>query len=187
MAIMPSLYTLSGLEAETGITRRKLGQLLATTPPEGTSERDQPAWRIKTVLRLKELEEGQGLNPIAEKARLDKARADIAEIELSKRRGETVALSSVASMWGDMLINLKTRLRSIPTKAAPLVAAEADADECKDILSKFVDEALTELVENPDYGQAEDSGDLETGDPELEAAAAPDSQPMGGRAPEAIV
>lgn len=186
MAIIPGLYTISGLQAELGVTARKLGEVLATVPPEGGTDK-RPTWRIKTALAALGKEDGQGLNPAAEKARLDKARADIAEIELEKRRGETVSLSAVGQVWSDIFVNLKTRIRSIPTKAAPLVAAETKPEECKEILSKFIDEALTELAENPDYGFGETTGDAEDGGAEFEAAAAPDGERVGRRQQETIV
>lgn len=186
MALVPGLYTISGLQAELGITARKLGEVLATVPAEGgTSQR--PTWRIKTVLAALAKEQGEGLNPAAEKARLDKARADIAEIELEKRRGDVASLLVVAQTWADFCINVKTRLRSIPTKAAPLLAAESRAEDCKDILNKFIDEALTELAESPIYGQEEGSGDAEDGGDEPEAAAEADRQPVGRRKQKAVV
>lgn len=186
MAVKPSLYTISGLQAELGITARKLGDILATVPAEGGTDR-RPTWRIKTVLAAIAADEGRGLNPAAEKARLDKARADIAEIELEKRRGETVTVSAVAQVWSDICTNLKTRLRSIPTKAAPMLAAEKRAEDCKDILSKFIDEALTELADDPDYGLGEGPGDLETDIADPEAASPADGKRVGRRPSEAIV
>lgn len=187
MAVVPSLYTISGLEAEIGVSRRKLGQVLASIPPDGRADRDLPTWRIKTVLAALAAEEGKGLNPAAEKARLDKTRADIAEIELDKRRGDVASLTVVAQVWGDFCNNIKNRLRSIPTKAAPLVAAETQAETCKDILNRLIDEALSELAEQPAYGLPESPPDAEAGADEAEAPAEVDRQPVGRREPKALV
>lgn len=186
MAIRAGLYTISGLEAELGINRRKLGQALSTVPPEGGTEQ-RPEWRIKTVLAALAKEDGVALNPQAEKARLDKARADIAEIELDKRRGDVASLMVVSQVWADICINLKTRLRAIPTKAAPLLAAASQAEECKEILSTFIDEALTELAENLVYGLEESPADGADDLDEPEAAAASDGERVGRRKPAALV
>ena len=47
--------------------------------------------------------------------------------------------------WDDVLSALKGKLLSVPTKAAPVVAAEIEAGSCQRILEDLINEALEEL------------------------------------------
>lgn len=82
-----------------------------------------------------------------EEARAKKvaAEAEITELELAKVRGELVVASDVVSAWIDTLMSLKAKLNSLPSKAAPLVAAEDEASVCQNVLDELVREALEEL------------------------------------------
>lgn len=73
------------------------------------------------------------------------AEAEIAELELKKIHGELVIADDVVSAWTDVLGSVKARLLSIPTKAAPVVAAESNAGMCQNILEDLITEALEEL------------------------------------------
>jgi len=73
------------------------------------------------------------------------AEAEISELELDKIKGALVLAEDVAKAWMDVLGALKGKLLSIPTKAAPIVAAESDAAMCQSILEDTINEALQEL------------------------------------------
>ena len=73
------------------------------------------------------------------------AEAEIAELELAKVRGELVVAADVVKAWDDVLSALKGKLLSVPTKAAPVVAAETEAGSCQKILEDLINEALEEL------------------------------------------
>lgn len=55
------------------------------------------------------------------------AEAEISELELDKIKGSLVLAEDVTKAWMDVLGAVKGKLLSIPTKAAPIVAAESDA------------------------------------------------------------
>jgi len=86
-------------------------------------------------------------NPEYEEARARKvaAEAEITQLELAKVRGELVVAEDVGSAWSDTLSSLKAKLISIPSKAAPIVAAEDEAGICQKIIEDLVREALEEL------------------------------------------
>lgn len=73
------------------------------------------------------------------------AEAEIAELELAKIRGELVQAEDVVSAWEDVLAAAKAKFLSIPTKAAPIAAAESEAGACQKILEDLVHEALQEF------------------------------------------
>lgn len=73
------------------------------------------------------------------------AEAEIAELELAKIKGVLVVAEDVVKAWEDVLGAFKGKLLSIPSKAAPIVAAELEAGICQKILDDLVEEALTEL------------------------------------------
>ena len=86
-------------------------------------------------------------NPDYEEARARKvaAEAEITELELAKVRGELVVAEDVVSAWSDTLSSLKAKMVSIPSKAAPIVAAEDSAGGCQQVLEDLIKEALEEL------------------------------------------
>lgn len=85
----------------------------------------------------------------SDKARLVKARADIAEFEAGLLEGELVRVSDVEAADAEKVSRFKARALSIPSKAAPLVAQESRPDVCQEIVQTFVFEALAELSEIP--------------------------------------
>ena len=79
------------------------------------------------------------------RARKVAAEAEITELELAKVRGELVVAEDVVSAWSDTLSSLKAKMVSIPSKAAPIVAAEDSAGGCQQVLEDLIREALEEL------------------------------------------
>tara|TARA_R110002153_G_scaffold224722_1_gene377401 strand:+ start:197 stop:628 length:432 start_codon:yes stop_codon:yes gene_type:complete len=73
------------------------------------------------------------------------AEAEVAELTLQQIHGELVVASDVVSAWEDVLAALKSKITSIPVKAAPVVAAESNTNSCKLVLEDLVNEALEEL------------------------------------------
>lgn len=82
-----------------------------------------------------------------EKARLTKLQADKAQLEVETMSSNLVSADQVAQEWFQIITNCKTRLLSVPTKAAPIVAAESEAGSVQVIIEKLMREALEELTE----------------------------------------
>jgi len=90
---------------------------------------------------------GQANNPQQEKARLDKLRADKVELDLQVMRKELVEVEAVAKAWTDMAFALKTRIMTIPTRAAPLVFGCKTIPQVKAELEELFIEVLNELAD----------------------------------------
>ena len=73
------------------------------------------------------------------------AEAEIAELELAKVKGDLVTAEDVVTAWEDVLGAVKGKLLSIPTKAAPIIAAESEPAVCQRICEDLILEALEEL------------------------------------------
>lgn len=82
----------------------------------------------------------------AEKARLDAARADLAEQELSKRSGELIETSEVKQRWAGMALSWKERIRSVPVVALSRVPGFTKA--MAKPLAELIDSTLIELADN---------------------------------------
>lgn len=102
------------------------------------------------------------------KARDDEQTKDLAEIKLkteqekwkheqAKRRKTEIQVdilqrkvhyaSDVELFWNAMCVNIKNRLKALPTRAAPLLLEMEDKQEIKSILQGEVESALNELAE----------------------------------------
>jgi len=66
-------------------------------------------------------------------------------MELAKVRNQLVLVEDVVKAWTDTLANLKAKLTSIPSKAAPMVASESETGIIQSMLSDLMNEALEEL------------------------------------------
>ena len=117
------------------------------------------------------------------RARKVAAEAEITELELAKVRGELVVADDVVTAWSDTLSSLKAKLVSIPSKAAPIVAAEDSAGGCQQVLDELIREALEELSNyDPKIDAANTqrtSGSPEESDVSSEAASAPKRKRVG--------
>ena len=117
------------------------------------------------------------------RARKVAAEAEITELELAKVRGELVVAEDVVSAWSDTLSSLKAKMVSIPSKAAPIVAAEDSAGGCQQVLEDLIREALEELSNyDPKIDAANTqrtTATLEEGDASSEATSAPKRKRVG--------
>jgi hypothetical protein len=80
------------------------------------------------------------------KARLIKARADQAVMETERQSGQLIPAAEVKAGWIAIVTMFKQRALAIPTRAAPLVAVEADVSTCHEIIEGLMWEALSELA-----------------------------------------
>lgn len=117
-----------------------------------------------------------------EKARLTKIQADKAQLELDEMARSLVKAEEVSREWYNAVTDCKGRLLSIPSKAAPIVAAETSAGACKKIIDDLVFEALEELGS---YGNREREEADPEGDDSVEAATEDDGEQLGGSKPKA--
>lgn len=117
----------------------------------------------------------------SEKTRLVRLQADRAELEVSEMAGDLVRSQDVSREWYNAVSDCKGRLLSIPTKAAPIVAAETSAGACKKIIDDLVFEALEELGS---YGNSEREEADHQGHDSVEATTEADGEQLGGSKPK---
>jgi len=89
----------------------------------------------------------KGENYQEEKARLTKLQADKAELEVESMSANLVPADDVSRHWYQIITDCKNRLLTVPSKAAPIVAAETEAGMVQDIIDDLMREALEELTE----------------------------------------
>jgi hypothetical protein len=92
---------------------------------------------------------GKTKSAAEEKARLDKLRADKVEMEIAIAKAELMNPEEAMEAWSKVIQAARSRILSIPTKAAPLLIGTKSAGEAQNILQRLVNEALKELA-NPD-------------------------------------
>lgn len=92
---------------------------------------------------LKGLSEAE---PIDHKGRLDRAKADKAEMEVINLRGQLLDRDSVVFVVNNAFTIVKTRLLGIPIKMAQILAVSDDPNVIREELSREIREALEELA-----------------------------------------
>jgi hypothetical protein len=130
MAMLPRLWSLSGLSVELGIDRRTLAAQLASVPPDGkTGTRD--GWRLTTVLaalgwgkpaRTKGARVSGNADYERWRARWMKQRALDSEREALVRQGALVErepyTAALKEGWVRALLQARTRFLGVPSKFA---------------------------------------------------------------------
>ena len=84
-----------------------------------------------------------------ERARLIKAKADLAEMEADGRRGELLPAEAVEAAWTAVLARLRARLLVLPDRLAPLCVEETTIAGVRDQIRKAVREALARETGGP--------------------------------------
>jgi phage terminase Nu1 subunit (DNA packaging protein) len=93
-----------------------------------------------------------------EKAIHERVKRHISELKLQVMKGDLHKSEDVERVMADMLISIKTKLLSMPTKLAPILAARSDIEFIKNTINREVLEALNELKEyNPKEFYSDDT------------------------------
>ena len=87
-----------------------------------------------------------GAEPLTDKAREQKANADIAEIEAARLAGRTMDRGEVVATWSAFLGRLRESIRGIPHRAAPRIEPGMILAEVEAIIQKEVDQTLRDVV-----------------------------------------
>lgn len=122
-----------------GITQRRINQLaedkIITRQPEGDFILPEAIAEFYSF----KFQNEEAVDYMAEKAKHEAAKRQLAEIELAKRRNEVHEAEDVEAVMTDMLVNLRSQLLGIPTKMAPILANRDQG---------FVDKALTDEIQS---------------------------------------
>lgn len=77
-----------------------------------------------------------------EKARLTKAQAEIAEIELAQKRGELAPVADFEKATEAIMRTIRTNMMNIPQRAVTRLLGETDETTFKDVLRDEIRQAL---------------------------------------------
>lgn len=116
-------------------------------------------------------EDPEGINYNDEKAKHERAKRKLAELELAEKEGELIQVGEVEQLLSKMIGLFKSRCQTIPTKVAPLVQYEQELPKITVILKKEVAEALQELSDQyRDFAKkmGQEEGLEESEDPEAD-------------------
>lgn len=121
-----------------------------------------------------------------ERARLVKAKADLAEMEASQMRGDLLSAPDVKVAWTEIVALMRARLLVLPDKIAPVVHETTSLNQAKDVIKKAIHEVLTEIAEtNVEITPHVDRNDSSEGNGDGSAGsdsttAGSDRKPVGG-------
>jgi Mn-dependent DtxR family transcriptional regulator len=82
----------------------------------------------------------------AHRARLYKGRADITEVQAAALKGQFHDAQCIAEVMSEKIASARARLLALPTVAGPQVADLSEANECVDVLTELVHDALSDLT-----------------------------------------
>ncbi len=180
MALQAQLWSLNALSTELDRDRRSLARRLEDlTPDEQVKHagRQIKRWRLRRVLAHLDAQTTTVLDLNQERARLAKIQAEKIEFEVARLRGSLLDADAVERALSRVIVDLRTRLLALPTKAAPLLMGCRTIPRLKDELERQVHDALRELADTDVTRYL-----VELGDEQTAPAAEDDNKPVGGRA-----
>ncbi len=136
-----------------GFTRQRINQLAK----DGVLEKQAPG-RFLLLLNFKkyvdylrvgqvEEEEGATAQYWEEKALHEKAKREMAELNLARKRNQLHEASDVEFALTNMLVAFRSRILGIPQKVAPIIIGLTSLAEIMESINTELLEALTELSE----------------------------------------
>lgn len=136
------VLSVNALALQIGKDRRTIAAALQGVKSEGKTSQGFPGWTMKTALAALQA----GGSGQVERARLDRARAELAELDLRRKREELVEASEVDEMMQRVASTVRMRLLAVPSAVAP-VAAFKSAAAVEAIVRTAIDDALHALTE----------------------------------------
>lgn len=127
------------------ITTRRVNQLVAEDVISREAEGDFVlSSAIAAYYDYKYSNGNEAIDFMAEKALHEKAKRQLAELELRKRNNEVHEAADVEMVMTDMLTNLRSQLLGLPAKMAPQLA-NRDKDYIDNVLADEIHTRLGEL------------------------------------------
>jgi phage terminase Nu1 subunit (DNA packaging protein) len=143
--------SLTQLSEVTGAARATVRRRLAKAGLRPQRQNGRTTWydapaAIEIILGV-----GDDLNPRAEKARLDRARADMAEFQLAERRNQVAPRAEIRRTWTAMTATWTRVIGLIPERAREQI--EDFTEPMAKKLGEMLDATLVEI----DDGRADDA------------------------------
>ena len=163
--------TQTQLSRALGVSKQRVGQLI----DEGIVVRDEFATNGQ-VLLFESLQNyflsknvgGDNVNFWKERGLHERAKRELAELKLSKSRGEVYAAETVENVLIELLTNFRSKLLGLPSKYATQLEGK-NRDEIYTALTSAIEEELAELSEgvktsNYDEDEPPTDGEITGGD-----------------------
>jgi hypothetical protein len=127
-----------------GVSCRRVNQLLKDGIFEKTKDgKIHVASAILKYVRFKQRNQS-ALDFLGEKTLHEKAKRELAEMQVMTRRNELHDAAAVEQVMGAMLANVRTRLLGLGAALAPLLAGKPK-EEASEIINSSIEEVLGEL------------------------------------------
>ena len=91
--------------------------------------------------------DGKGGEYWDSRSRREKAEAAIAEMKESEMRGLLIRADAVRSAWSTKISSVRDALLQIPSRVAPVLAAETEIDRVTELLEAELRQALVQLAD----------------------------------------
>jgi len=183
-ALIPVAAETAAAHLDLSVTRFNDLVRQGVLPKDGRARFDIDAVRIAYIRHIRDIAGGKksGVDApelTAERARLARAQADKAEMEVAALEGKLVPAESVEKIWTALATSFRSRMVAMPGKLAHQLAAIQNPAEAEAFIRKSIYEALDELSNfTPQQcGAAIDSPESSQPD---ETAATTQSEPVGG-------
>jgi len=141
---MDNWVSQSQVAREVGCSQQYISLLIK----QGLSSNSKKQVRKKDVVaRLgKDNKKNNGFDYWFEKARHEKIKADLAELELAEKNRELISQNLIEEHLTKIFISIRQRLLSLPTKAAPMLHTKKTIHYVKKYLETEIDQILSELA-----------------------------------------
>jgi phage terminase Nu1 subunit (DNA packaging protein) len=177
--------TLSWLAVELRIDRRTLARELEGLPPDTVSQgkgRADRRWLLARVVEhLRGNSQGDGYDAEAELGRLRFEQANKTALENAVRSGQLLDVGLVYRAWEMLLVGIRARMLSVPTKLAAELAVIQDSNAIRSRLTDEITEILAEAAAHRAEPADLDGPDIDESGGEDSAAATPADRKRVGR------
>lgn len=134
----------------TGMDRRTIKKRLADIAPDSE-------YRYSSVEALRQIYIPSALDPQQERAQLDRARREIADIQKAKMQGELIPADVVQEHWEKLIGNARAKLLNLPGRlAVSLGGQNPSAAQLAEEARKMIYAALEELAQ-PGHPDADEN------------------------------
>lgn len=118
-----------------------------------------------------------------ERLRKTRAEANLAELRLSRERKESLDTKTVMKVWENIILTLRQKLLSLPSKVAPRLVYSEHQHDIEKELEKEVTETLTDLSKPVAYEEQKGDGaeEVQDGDEQSPPVAEATAKTNGGR------
>ena len=150
MSMTRTLYSLSALSTELSKDRRTIARALTSVPPDGKVS-GHAAWHMLTALQalgwIGHKSDGERLDAEQERARKDRAIADLHEMKLAILRKKDVETEGITRVMTQVFAMVRTRFLAFPSKLTPFLVGQTEPGEVFRILQDAVYDLLNDLAD----------------------------------------